>query len=130
MLTQLAITTLIAYLIIRKSSTFQIVFSIILLIITEILYRYIRVPGYDQPFVIGKIFGSYADIILMGKLNGNGWVAINVIPTAAHTIWGVVAGKLLISNTHHQIKLRNLYCRNLRINNWIWIGYSICNSDH
>ena len=33
----------------------------------------------------------------MGKINTDGWVAINIIPTAAHTIWGVLAGKLLIS---------------------------------
>jgi predicted acyltransferase len=33
----------------------------------------------------------------MGKINPDGWVAINAIPTAAHTIWGMLAGKLLIS---------------------------------
>jgi predicted acyltransferase len=37
------------------------------------------------------------DTVLMGKINTDGWVAINIIPTAAHTIWGVLAGKLLIS---------------------------------
>jgi predicted acyltransferase len=98
-LTQLAVTTIIAYLIIRKSSTFQMVFSLGLLILTEMLYRYTHIPGYDQPFVIGKNFGSYLDMLLMGKINPNGWVAINVIPTAAHTIWGVLAGKLLINET-------------------------------
>src|SRR5258706_3209965 len=36
------------------------------------------------------------DTILMGKINRDGWVAINIIPTAAHTIWGVVAGRLLV----------------------------------
>ena len=108
MLTQLSITTLIAYLIIRKSSTFQVIFSLVLLIITEILYRYVQVPGYDQPFVIGKNFGSFIDMVLMGKINENGWVAINVIPTAVHTIWGVLAGKLLISNTAASHKIRIL----------------------
>ena len=39
------------------------------------------------------------DMVLMGKINnGGGWVAINFIPTAAHTIWGVLAGKLLASS--------------------------------
>ena len=107
-LTQLSITTLIAYLIIRKSNTFQIVFSLVLLIITEILYRYVQVPGYDQPFVIGKNFGSFVDMLLMGKINQNGWVAINVIPTAVHTIWGVLAGKLLISQTTVSHKIKTL----------------------
>ena len=107
-LTQLSVTTIIAYLIIRKSNTFQLIFSIGLLILTEILYRYIHVPGYGQPFVIGKNFGSYVDMLVMGKLNGNGWVAINVIPTAVHTIWGVLAGKLLISPTSVANKIKTL----------------------
>jgi len=38
------------------------------------------------------------DTVLMGKINLRGWVAINCIPTAAHTIWGVLVGKILISN--------------------------------
>jgi predicted acyltransferase len=106
-LTQLSVTTIIAYLIIRKSDAFQLIFSIALLILTEVLYRTILVPGYDQPFVIGKNFGSYVDMLLMGKINENGWVTINFIPTAAHTIWGVLAGKLLISQTQasHKIKV-------------------------
>src|SRR5258705_7908240 len=106
-LTQLSVTTLIAYLIIRRSNTFQIIFSLVLLIITEVLYRYVWIQGYDQPFLIGKNFGSYVDMLLMGKTNPYGWVAINVIPTAAHTIWGVLTGKLLISQTSasHKIKV-------------------------
>jgi predicted acyltransferase len=107
-LTQLSFTTLIAYLIIRKSSRFQIAFSVGLLILTEVLYRYINVPGYDQPFVIGKNFGSYMDMIFMGKINPNGWVTINIIPTAAHTIWGVVAGKLLVNQTSASDKIKKL----------------------
>jgi predicted acyltransferase len=58
--------------------------------------------------VIGKNFGSYVDMLLMGKVNPNGWVAINVIPTAVHTIWGVLAGKLLISKTSVSHKIKTL----------------------
>jgi predicted acyltransferase len=107
-LTQLAVTTIIAYIIIRKSSTFQIAFSFGLLLLTEVLYRYTHIPGYDQPFVMGSNFGSYMDMLIMGKINPNGWVAINVLPTAAHTIWGVVAGKLLISKTFSADKIKKL----------------------
>lgn len=96
-LTQLAFTTLIAYLIIRKSGSFQIIFSIALLVLTECLYRLVLMPGFDQPFTQSKNFGSWFDMLVMGKINSDGWVAINIIPTAAHTIWGVVAGKLLVS---------------------------------
>ncbi len=107
-LTQLAVTTIIAYSIIRKSSTFQIIFSFALLVLTEVLYRYTHVPGFDQPFVIGKNFGSYMDMVLMGKINVRGWVAINALPTAAHTIWGVVAGKLLIKTIPPYNKIKAL----------------------
>ncbi len=107
-LTQLAFTTLVAYLIINRSSAWQITFSIGLLLLTECLYRYILIPGFDQPFVESHNFGAYADMLLMGKINSDGWVAINMIPTAAHTIWGVLAGKLLISNNTSAYKIKAL----------------------
>lgn len=97
-LTQLALTTLIAYSIIRWSFIKQLAVSILLLVLTELLYRLILVPGYDQPFVKGENFGAYFDMLVMGKHNSGGWAAINFIPTAAHTIWGVLVGKLLINN--------------------------------
>ena len=107
-LTQLSFTSIIAYLIINRSYKFQLAVSVILLIITELLYRLILVPGFDQPFVEYHNFGAYMDTVLMGKINHDGWVAINIIPTAAHTIWGVLAGKLLVSNYSAQQKAKYL----------------------
>lgn len=107
-LTQLAFTTLLAYLMIGKLYTWQIVCSLGLLLLTEIMYRLILMPGFDQPFIQGHNFGSYADTLLMGKINPDGWVAINAIPTAAHTIWGVLAGKLLISARSASYKIKML----------------------
>lgn len=107
-LTQLSFTTLVAYLIIGKSYTWQLVFTLGLLILTEVLYRTILMPGFDQPFVQGHNFGAYFDTLLMGKINSDGWVTINCIPTAAHTIWGVLAGKLLISNKTISYKIKAL----------------------
>lgn len=107
-LTQLSITTIIAYLIIRKSGPWQIVFSLFLLVLTECLYRFIQFPGFDQPFTEHHNFGAYMDTVLMGKINSDGWVAINFIPTAAHTIWGVVAGKLLVSPLANRQKMKYL----------------------
>jgi predicted acyltransferase len=37
-------------------------------------------------------------MMLMGKLSSGHWVAFNAVPTTAHTIWGVLAGYLLLSN--------------------------------
>lgn len=107
-LTQLSVTTIIAYLIIRKSVTWQIVFSLFLLLLTELMYRFVQMPGFDQPFIEHHNFGAYIDTVLMGKINSDGWVAINFIPTAAHTIWGVATGKLLVSSWDNRKKMNYL----------------------
>ncbi|MBC8988199.1 DUF5009 domain-containing protein [Pedobacter sp. N36a] len=107
-LTQLSFTMIVAYLIINRSYTWQLLFSIGLLLLNEVLYRGLLMPGFDQPFVEGKNFGAYADTLLMGKINSDGWVTINCIPTAAHTIWGVLAGKLLISSNAVGYKIKTL----------------------
>jgi predicted acyltransferase len=107
-LTQLSFTTLLAYLIIRRSVSFQIAVTVILLCLTEVLYRGVRMPGFDQPFVEHHNFGAWMDMVLMGKLNPDGWVAINCIPTAAHTIWGVLAGKVLVSKVSQKQKVVTL----------------------
>ncbi|MET0636531.1 MAG: DUF5009 domain-containing protein [Chitinophagaceae bacterium] len=121
-LTQLSFTTLIGYLIIRKSSAFQIAFSAGLLLLTEILYRTVLLPGYDQPFTESHNFGSWFDVLVMGKINNDGWVAINIIPTAAHTIWGMVAGKLLISARTGNNKIKILLLAALAA---LVIGYTL-----
>jgi predicted acyltransferase len=105
-LTQLSFTTIVAFLIFRWSTTSQIVFSFGLLALTEILYRFTNVAGFDQPFVDQHNFGNYVDLLLMNKINDGGWVAINCIPTAAHTIWGVLAGKLLLSEKTEKEKVK------------------------
>jgi predicted acyltransferase len=56
------------------------------------------VPGFDQPFTDQRNFGNYMDLILMNKINKDGWVAINCIPTAVHTIAGCLVGKLFLSD--------------------------------
>jgi len=97
-LTQLAFTTLIAYLIIRKSYLVQALVSFGLILLSEVLYRTVLVGEFNQPFVMGKNFGSFTDMLVMGKINSGGWVFVNFIPTSAHTIWGVLAGKLLVDD--------------------------------
>ncbi|MFM9910660.1 MAG: acyltransferase family protein [Chitinophagaceae bacterium] len=96
-LTQLSFTTLIAFLIFKWKISTQIIVCIGILILTEVLYRFTNVAGFDQPFTDQKNFGNYADLLLMNKINSGGWVAINCIPTAVHTIAGALAGKLFIS---------------------------------
>lgn len=104
-LVQLAFTIAIAYLIMGLPVRFQIYICAGILVLTEILYR---TYNPQEPFVKGVNFGSWADMILMGKINGGGWVTINFLPTAVHTIMGVLCGKLLLSNASPSMKLRPL----------------------
>ncbi|MFN6375061.1 MAG: acyltransferase family protein [Chitinophagia bacterium] len=103
-LTQLSFTLLLAYFIFDLSIKMQIGISAGLLLLTEVLYRFIAVNGFDQPFTDQHNFGNYVDLLLMNKINKGGWVAINCIPTAAHTIAGAVVGKLLIDGKKDIIK--------------------------
>jgi predicted acyltransferase len=105
-LSQLAVTTMIAYCIIERSGIFQLIISFVLLLATELMYRFILLPGFDQPFIEHHNFGAYMDTVLMGKINSDGWVAINFIPTAAHTIWGCLIGRELLSNHSSSQKIK------------------------
>jgi len=94
-LAQLSFTYLIAYLLMRQSTRTQIFFTIGLLLISSGLYQFWPVAGYDRPYTPDQNFGSWVDMLLMGKLSEGHWVAFNAVPTAAHTVWGVLAGFLL-----------------------------------
>jgi predicted acyltransferase len=94
-LPQLAFASLIAFLVMERPVSQQIMLAFGLIAITELLYRLWGVPGFDQPFVAGHNFGSYIDRLLMGSLSEGHWVAFNIVPSAAFVIWGVLAGRLL-----------------------------------
>ena len=107
-LAQLSFTYLVAFLMMRQSTWTQLSFTFALLLFTELAYRFWAVPGFSQPFTPDHNFGSYMDLVLMGKLSGGHWVAINAIPTTAHTMWGVLAGQLIRSNRPSFRKIRIL----------------------
>ena len=107
-LTQLSFTTLVTFLVFKWSLRTQLVFCVGLLVLTEVLYRFTGIPGFDQPFTDQHNFGNYIDLVLMNKTSGGGWVAINCIPTAVHTIAGAMAGKWLLKKNPVLL--------------WIWIA--------
>ena len=96
-LAQIAFTYLIAYLIMHRSFKFQLIFSLALIVLTEALYRFFPVEGFNHAFVANKNFGTWLDLQYDGADLAGSWVSINALPTAAHTIWGVLVGKLLMS---------------------------------
>lgn len=101
-LVQLALTIAIAYMIMSLPHRTQILICVGILALTEILYR---AYSPQDPFVKGSNFGSWMDMVLMGKLSGGGWVTINFLPTSVHTIMGVLCGQLLLSGKTNQEKL-------------------------
>ncbi|WP_418499227.1 acyltransferase family protein [Flagellimonas sp.] len=107
-LAQLSVTYLLAFLVIRKKPLIQIGFSVLLILISEAIYRFFPIEGFDHAFVPGENFGAWFNILISGEEDGGHWAMFNAIPTAAHTIWGVVAGQLLVGNKTTQQKIRLL----------------------
>lgn len=108
-LAQLSVTYLIAFLVIRKAIKWQLLVSVMLIVLTDIIYRIWPVEGFNQPFTANHNFGSWFDIFLTGGLSEDRWVAFNAIPTTAHTIWGVIAGMVLMKDWTHRKKFLTLF---------------------
>ncbi len=104
-LAQLSFTYLVAFLLMEKDFRWQLAVSFALIILADVMYRIWPVAGFNQPFTADHNFGSWVDIKLTGRLAHDRWVAFNAIPTSAHTIWGVLVGKLLMQNFPHRKKI-------------------------
>lgn len=107
-LAQLSVTYLIAFLIMNRSWRVQLLISFALILLTEIIYRTFSVEGFDHPFTPNENFGTWLDLQYGGENLSGHWVSFNAIPTTAHTIWGVLAGQLLMSDRSAARKLRTL----------------------
>lgn len=107
-LTQLSFTIMLSFLLMKLPLRTQIVISFAILGLSEFLHRIWPIAGYNQPFTPDHNFGSWMDMQLMGHLSDGHWVAINALPTTAHTIWGVIAGRLLRSTRTDSKKIKLL----------------------
>ena len=107
-LAQLAVTYLVAFLIMRKSFTFQIVFTFVVLLLTDLAYRFFPVEGFNHPWTPYENLGSWVNNKIEGVEKASIWASLNAIPTIAHTVWGVLCGLILMSNRTAQEKIRIL----------------------
>lgn len=121
-LSQLSVAIIISFLLMRKNTVTLIAVSLSLLIFAEIVYRSFPINGFNQPFSPDHNFGSWLDMIISGRLSAGHWVSFNAIPTTAHTIWGVLSGKLLMSNKSNVQKLTLLVSAGLFL---IIAGYGL-----
>ncbi|MDD7888236.1 acyltransferase family protein [Flavivirga sp. 57AJ16] len=107
-LSQLGVTYILAFLVIRKKPIIQIGFSLLLILISEGIYRFFPVEGFNRAFVPGENFGAWLNILISGGEDEGHWAMFNAIPTAAHTIWGLLAGQLIMSNKTNKKKIQLL----------------------
>jgi predicted acyltransferase len=106
-LPQLSFVYLVAFLLMRLQVKWQLIISFILILISDLLYNFWPVEGFNQ-LAPGHNFGSWLDSVTTGHLHPYNWVTFNAIPTSAHTIWGVCAGYLLMSDWSQRKKMLTL----------------------
>jgi len=107
-LAQLSVTYLVAFLIMRWKWFYQLSISLVLLLITDLAYRYFPVSGFNQPWESFQNLGSWVNNWLEGTDKASIWASLNAIPTTAHTIWGVLCGKLLMESKPAAEKIKIL----------------------
>jgi len=107
-LAQLAVTYIVAFLIMRKSFTFQIVFSFAVLLLTDLAYRFFPVEGFNHPWTPYENLGAWVNNKIEGVEKASIWASLNAVPTIAHTVWGVLCGFILMSTRTAGEKIRIL----------------------
>ena len=107
-LAQLSVTYLIAFLLMKKAVKWQLLVSFLLILASDLLYQFWSIDGFNQPFTPDHNFGSWFDLALTETPGGGYWVAFNAIPTTAHTIWGVIAGMILMNEWSPRKKIQTL----------------------
>lgn len=105
-LAQLSVTYLVAFLLLNKSYKFQISFTVITLILIDCAYRFFPVEGFNHPWVNYENLGAWFNNKIEGVEKASEWATLNFVSTSAHTIWGAMCGKLLMSEKTPSEKIR------------------------
>ena len=107
-LAQLGITYLVAFLIRNKSFRFQLIFTMAILLLIDLAYRFFPVEGFNHPWVNYENLGAWFNNKIEGVDKASEWATLNFISTTAHTVWGVLCGKLLMSDKPAKRKIQTL----------------------
>lgn len=121
-LAQLSVTYLVAFLIRKRSYMFQILFTLVILLLIDLAYRFFPVPEFSQPWVNYENLGAWVNNKIEGVDKASEWASLNVISTTAHTVWGVLCGKLLMSDLSVKKKIQTLLMGGFAA---LAIGYSL-----
>ena len=121
-LAQLSVTYLVAFLLMKKSFPFQLIFTLVILLLIDLAYRFFPVQDFNQPWVPYHNLGAWANIKIEGVEKTSIWASINAISTTAHTVWGVLFGQLLISKRPAMKKIQIMIIAGLAA---LFIGFSL-----
>jgi predicted acyltransferase len=121
-LAQLSVTYLVAFLIRNKSFTFQLIFTLVILLLIDLAYRFFPVTGFNHPWVNFENLGAWVNNKIEGVDKASTWATLNCVSTTAHTVWGVLCGKLLMSDRPTSSKIKTLLIAGISA---LVIGYSL-----
>ncbi|MFZ0280359.1 MAG: DUF5009 domain-containing protein [Bacteroidales bacterium] len=121
-LAQLAITYLVAFLIRNRSFLFQISFTLVILVLIDLAYRFFPVEGFNHPWVNYENLGAWFNNKIEGVDKASEWATLNFVSTTAHTVWGVLCGKLLMSEKSTAKKIQTLLIAGVAS---LVVGYSL-----
>jgi predicted acyltransferase len=121
-LAQLSVTYLVAFLIRNKSFKFQLIFTFIILLLIDLAYRFFPVEGFNHPWVNFENLGAWFNNKIEGVDRASEWATLNFISTTAHTVWGVLCGKLLMSDKPAAKKIQILLIAGVSA---LLIGYTL-----
>ena len=121
-LAQLSVTYLVAFLIMRKSYRFQITFTLIILLLIDLAYRFFPVEGFNHPWVNYENLGAWFNNKIEGVEKASEWATLNFVSTTAHTVWGAMCGKLLMSERTPAQKIKILIIAGVTA---LIIGYAL-----
>jgi predicted acyltransferase len=107
-LAQLAFTYVAAFLIRNKSFKFQLIFTLTILLLIDLAYRYFPLEGFNHPWINHENLGAWFNNFLERSDKTSSYATLNFVSTTAHTVWGVSCGKLLMSDKSAQIKIQQM----------------------
>jgi predicted acyltransferase len=121
-LAQLSVTYIVAFLIRNKSFKFQMIFTLVILVFIDLAYRLFPVDGFNHPWVNFENLGAWVNNKIEGVNKASTWATLNFVSTTAHTVWGVLCGKLLMSDQPAKKKIIALVIAGL---SGLIIGYTL-----
>jgi predicted acyltransferase len=121
-LAQLSVTYIVAFLIRDKSFKFQLIFTFAILLLIDLAYRFFPVESFNHPWVNFENLGAWFNNKIEGVDKASEWATLNFVSTTAHTVWGVLCGKLLMSDKPANKKIQILLIAAV---SGLVIGYSL-----